>query len=310
MFLFNKQWRLILDWQDNLVSLYLDLCKAYEQRLQHYIWRDSHHCDLCFSDEEVLTIYIWGIMQRRSEIKEIHEYAHRHLRDWFPHLPTYYGFVHRLNTIAPLFQPLTDYIFKEFPGKCHRRELARLIDSMPIIMAQNGRRFKARVAREIATDNGYCATKKLHYYGVKLHVMAAYEQGSLPVPEYFGITGAGTADIRAYEQIAEILPEGTKVFADKAYQNQGKPVHEKENHTLYTPVKKQKGQERLHSADKLLSTAISSVRQPIEALFSWIEEKTKIQFASKVRSYQGLMVHIFGKLAAAFLLLKNRKLCS
>ena len=48
-----------------------------------------------------------------------------------------------------------------------------------------------------------------------------------------------------------------------------------------------------------MSTAVARVRQPIEALFAWIEEKTGIEYASKVRSYQGLMVHVFGKLAAA-----------
>lgn len=45
------------------------------------------------------------------------------------------------------------------------------------------------------------------------------------------------------------------------------------------------------------------VRQPIEFLFNWIEQKTGIQQASKVRSYRGLLVHIFGRLAAAFFIL-------
>jgi len=74
---------------------------------------------------------------------------------------------------------------------------------------------------------------------------------------------------------------------------------------LFTPVKKQKGQNMLDSADRLLSSAISSVRQPVESFFNWIEEKTKIQIASKVRSFEGLMVHIYGKLAAAFFILQS-----
>ena len=53
--------------------------------------------------------------------------------------------------------------------------------------------------------------------------------------------------------------------------------------------------------DQWLSTAVARIRQPIEALFAWIEEKTGIKCASKVRSYKGLMVHVFGKLAAALL---------
>ncbi len=72
---------------------------------------------------------------------------------------------------------------------------------------------------------------------------------------------------------------------------------------LHTPIKKQKGQKLLDSADRLLSSAISSIRQPIESFFHWLEEKTSIQMASKVRSYHGLMVHVFGRIAAAFFLL-------
>jgi hypothetical protein len=36
-----------------------------------------------------------------------------------------------------------------------------------------------------------------------------------------------------------------------------------------------------------------------ESLFNWINGKTGIQRASKMRSYRGLLVHAFGRLAAA-----------
>lgn len=72
---------------------------------------------------------------------------------------------------------------------------------------------------------------------------------------------------------------------------------------VLTPVKRKKGQKHLSAADKLFSEAVSRVRQPIESLFNWIDEKTGIQCASKVRSYRGLLVHTFGRLAAAMLLL-------
>ena len=68
---------------------------------------------------------------------------------------------------------------------------------------------------------------------------------------------------------------------------------------VLTPVKKQKGQCYLEADQKWLSTAVSRVRQPIETLFGWLEEKTGIEIASKVRSTQGLLVHIFGRLTAA-----------
>ena len=69
--------------------------------------------------------------------------------------------------------------------------------------------------------------------------------------------------------------------------------------TAMTSVKRQRGQEPLDIADIWLSRAVSQVRQPVESMFNWIEEKTSIEIASKVRSYQGLLVHVFGRLEAA-----------
>jgi len=294
-----------MDWQLLLISIYLTICKEYQHNLRKNMARISNYSNLTFSDEEVMTIYIFGIMDKKSEIKDIYEYADRHLRDWFPALPSYTAFVQRLNKVSHLFASLAEAIWEQLP-KDFTQQHPLLIDSMPIILAHSGRRFNAKVAREIATNNGYCATKKLYYHGIKLHATASYTKGCLPIPVHFGITDAGTPDIRFYEELLQQLPDNSRMFADKAYQKDNQPVADQGHITLHTPVKKSKGQKMLDAADNLLSRAISSVRQPIESLFNWIEEKTKIQIASKVRSYEGLMVHVFGKLAAALFLMKAR----
>jgi hypothetical protein len=51
----------------------------------------------------------------------------------------------------------------------------------------------------------------------------------------------------------------------------------------------------------LFSCAVSAVRQPVESLFNWLNEKTALQQESKVRSTAGLLVHVFAKIAAAFI---------
>ena len=45
-------------------------------------------------------------MDKHREIKGIYEYADRHLRDWFPRLPSYVAYVQRLNQVADVFAPL------------------------------------------------------------------------------------------------------------------------------------------------------------------------------------------------------------
>jgi hypothetical protein len=107
--------------------------------------------------------------------------------------------------------------------------------------------------------------------------------------------------------LRRVLPdlEGGQLYGDKAFCDEPlkERVSEEQNLDVHTPVKRERGQERLSAAEKMFSEAVSQVRQPIESLFNWIDEKTGIQCASKVRSYQGLMVHVFGRLAAAMLLL-------
>ena len=57
------------------------------------------------------------------------------------------------------------------------------------------------------------------------------------------------------------------------------------------------------AANDLYSRAVSRIRQPIEALFSWLIEKSDIRKASKVRSTKGFNLHVYGRLAVAFIYL-------
>ena len=75
-----------------------------------------------------------------------------------------------------------------------------------------------------------------------------------------------------------------------------------QNLKILTPIKKARGQKELDPSQKAFSKAVSRMRQPIEALFSWVNRITSIENAGLVRSSAGLLSHIFGKFAAAMLL--------
>lgn len=287
-----------MNWQEQLITLYLLVCKYYQNGLSNYCRRTSNYANLEFSDEEVITIYIFGIMQKRRTQKEIYCYAKDHFGDWFPKLPCYEAFVYRIDRIADVFPAFIEAL-QNSHGTNLSENVFNLIDSMPIVMAKMGRRFSAKVAREIATPNGYCATKKMYYYGVKLHILAKKRDAALPEPIFIGITDAGTPDIKALEAILNSARNMT-IFADKAYISS---EYRDDTIKIFTPIKKEKKQEFLDAADQLYSTAVSRIRQPIESLFNWIEEKVSIQVASKVRSSKGLLVHVFGRLTAAIIML-------
>ena len=87
-----------MDWQDKRIHLYVSICQQYDQKhLWFYTQRMSKNDTPAFTDEEVLTISLFGIMQQHTQIKAIDTYTKDHLSDWFPNLPTYVGYLrHRL----------------------------------------------------------------------------------------------------------------------------------------------------------------------------------------------------------------------
>ena len=98
---------------------------------------------------------------------------------------------------------------------------------------------------------------------------------------------------------------------DKAYADSDLAKLMLENNSiLLTPKKDKKGWEALlkqrdRAFNELFNKAVSSVRQPIESLFNWINELTQIQNASKVRSENGLKLHLYGKITVALMMLTN-----
>ncbi|MBF0351765.1 MAG: IS982 family transposase [SAR324 cluster bacterium] len=290
-----------MDWQARLIALFVYISNHYDDYLWTYCQRLSPNARPEFSDPELMTVYLWGVSRGYQEIQAIHDYTHDHLLDWFPKLPAYATYIQRLNRIAEVFVPLIHQIQQDFP-RMEGVEMIRLIDSMPIMMAKAQRSGTAKVAPELA-NKGYNSTKDTYYYGVKLHILAFRRQGQLPLPDYLGMTSASEADINVLKALAEDIHD-TPVYADKAYINEAlSQLLAQQGASLNTPVKKAKGQKDLFLFQAAFSTLVSQVRQPIESLFNWIQEKTGIQVASKVRSSQGLMVHVFGKIAAAMFLL-------
>jgi len=292
-----------MDWQKLLITVFIYISDRYEDKLQTACQRLSNNFKPVFTDEEVITVFLFGIMQKRFKIKDIHNYACNHLKERFPLLPSYTAFVQRLNRPENLFYALFGNIIQDFAGSSPEiLQKIRLIDSFPVISAGSERSSYAKVAHGFA-DKGYCSSKGIYCYGVKLHVLAISRPGTIPLPECTDVTPASGHDLNFLRQISP-HPHGCGIYADKAYIDEAERQILKENCSeIHIPVKKRKGQKTLSFYEQLLSSGVSRVRQPIESFFNWLEEKTEIRTASKVRSYKGLMVHIFGRLSAAMFML-------
>ena len=287
-------------WQTNLIKLYCAVCDN-SSTIEAEMQRQSNNFRPKFTDEECITVYLWGISQRRFEQKTIYEYTKNHLLEWFPKLPSYQAFSDRLNRLAPAFQALAE-IWLHAIGVDWNEQREYIVDSCPIILAKGPRSGHGKVARELC-EKSYNSSRKEWYYGMKLHAIVVRRPGCLPLPLSLMASGAAQHDLPAAKQILKdhiVLRQG-RLYADKAYIDAAWEAALKNDHAveLITPRKKRK-EDSLVSGDTF-STFVSSVRQPIECFFNWLNPFTAIQVASSVRSLSGLLLHLFGRIAAALI---------
>jgi len=289
-----------------LIAIYTHICRLYNQELKYLSLRYTNNNEPKFTDQEIMTVYIFVVQQeQRFSVKQIYDFANHYLRSWFPALPSYQAFNNRLNRLSEAFKTVAAHSFETYlPADCNVD--VSLVDSFPIITCSGKR--KGKVATEI-TNKGYCSTKSLYYYGLKLHALAFSTPNKIPFPEGIVLTPASENDLNVFKQewgnISNRTFYGDKIYIDSKF---FEDLVLNFNSFMRTPVKAVKGQseaikQRNKAADDLFSKAVSKVRQPIESLFNWLIVKTDIQRASKVRSTKGLLVHVFGKIAAAFIYL-------
>ena len=176
-----------------------------------------------------------------------------------------------------------------------------VVGSCPIILAKQRRSSHAKIVPELC-DRGYNSSRDEYYYGVKLHTFAARHTGTLPTACAMMVSRASDHDLPIARQIMDACCPfrcGT-LYADKVYIDEDWAIVLNWDYSvrIFTP-RKQKKNDFLRGGNAC-SSFVSVLRQQIECFFNWLNAHTNIQSASKVRSSAGLLVHIFGRIAAAF----------
>jgi hypothetical protein len=175
-----------------------------------------------------------------------------------------------------------------------------VLDSLPVIVMKEKRSGNARTAPELRAKS-YRASQNIWYYGVKIYVLGQKVYKTLPNMTMIEVSPANIRDITVAKEILPFVRNIT-LFADKAYgDRQWYKDLKKQRIQVYTPVKLEKGRKYLGSAGNFFPRLVSKARQATESFFNWLNEKTRIQSASKARSANGLIAFIFARPAVAAL---------
>ena len=125
------------------------------------------------------TIYLFGLLARRFTTEDTYELITDYWLSWFPNLPSYQGYNHRINALHWSLEVIvTDLMSRLSFQDCYQDVC--LTDSLPIILSR--RPYQAKVALGLA-DKGFCSNKDLYYHGVKFHFLGLYRYGKMLLPE-------------------------------------------------------------------------------------------------------------------------------
>ena len=283
--------------EEKLIELYCTICQCNDSRFIEGKQRLSNNNCPKFSDEELITVYLWGKAQQLLTRKAIYNYTKSHLLAWFPALPSYQAFCRRLNRLTPAFQALAE-IWAEDAAEKSGDTHCYAVDSCPVMAARRSYSTGARVGAEFC-DKCYNAARQEWYYGVKLHVFVMLRPGRLPLLRAAQISPASCPDLLAAKQIdRDCAPVSFgHLFADRAYcdADWADSLKKCREIQIITP-RKRKPYDVLRSGD-CSHFRVSSARQPIESFFHWANLKSAFQDASRARSLLGIFFLVFSALA-------------
>jgi Transposase DDE domain len=189
---------------DKIIATFC-LCDDLLKAMHH-----QENCQCQMNDAEIMTTACIAALFFRGN----HESARAMLKQhgYVPHMVSKSRFSRRLHRIKDIFIIFFNLLAQTW--KTLNTEAIYVIDSIPVAVCDN---IRIRRSKIYFTEDfrGYQASKKRYFYGLKIHLMVT--QDGQPV-ECF-LTPGGFGDVDALKYYAYELPDGSIIYADKAYNN-------------------------------------------------------------------------------------------
>jgi hypothetical protein len=249
-----------------------------------------------FSDSEMLTLML-GIdfFEFTSERRYI-EFVRANYLNLFPKLLDQSQFNRRARSLRLLLNELR----KDWATQLGvQMEKHFLLDATPVI-AVGYRRDKRHSAFLGSADYGFCASRKMKYFGYKLVMLTTLDG----LPSGFELVAANTDDRDAADEILDGLPPGSNVWSDKGFIGQDWQAQwaSKGRH-IWTVKRKNQHVQNPPEFDRLLN----HVRQRIECAFDILKEGGRSVEHTLAHTISGLCSRIIAKISSVTLRLVLRR---
>jgi len=240
---------------DKIIATFC-LCDDLLKAMHH---QEDRQCQM--NDAEVMTTAFIASLFFRGN----HESARAMLQQhgYIPHMLSKSRFSRRLHRMKELFIALFDLLAHIW--KTLNKDSIYVIDSIPIAVCDNIRIRRSKIYSN-EDFRGYQASKKRYFYGLKIHLMVT--QDGQPVACF--LTPGGFGDVDALKYYAYELPDGSIIYADKAYNDYAiEDLLKEVDHIQLIPMRKKNSKRAL---PPYISFVQSYHRKRVETAGSLIEQ--------------------------------------
>jgi hypothetical protein len=240
------------------------------------------------SDSEIITISILGELLGHDSENAWVSYVSKNMRDLFPNMCERSRFNRTRRNLMTVIKAIRQRLFVSM--KPQARDIL-IIDSFPLPVCQFGRAHFSKGFKFSGASYGYCPSKKMTYYGYKVHALCTMDGAIVD----FVVTSANTDDREAVWELVKGNRHHLFLIGDKGYispQLAEELLTEKGVSLIY--IKRRNAKKQYPKAFRQL---VFKIRRRIETSFSQLTEQLNIERV-KAKSRLGLIARFETKILA------------
>ncbi|MFY9221895.1 MAG: IS982 family transposase [Blastocatellia bacterium] len=207
-----------LSMEEVLTIVYIVVDDAYKKLFgsQAY-FRTSQNDEPVFTDSEVITIALVAELAGYKSRNAWYNQVKKNYRKLFPDLCDRTRFVRRLSKLTQAMEQIRQHMLFLMNVDLSR---VRVVDSFPVEVCHLRRVSSSTQPFEYMASFGYCASKKEHFYGFKVHMVT--DTNGIPIA--YTLSSAHVHDTKGLAFLLQdmnvldrLLPELISIFGDKGY---------------------------------------------------------------------------------------------
>lgn len=196
----------MLSMEDEIIKIFF----AIDEKLKSFEHKNHYNTEI--TDSEIITLMVLKVMWTMRSDKHFHRLIKERFSDFFPKMIEYSRYMKRVKILSYIaFKLIEEFSFED-------RDDLYIIDTKPIPLLEKERANRSILVKmfkqwRIKPGYGYCAARKIRYYGFKL--VALWNKGN--IVSYTLVNANASEQECLMELIKRNNLKDIKIFGDKGF---------------------------------------------------------------------------------------------